>query len=497
MKTKILHRNLRVAMLAALVCQLPTARVLGTPGDLDPTFDGDGKLTLQVGTNAFTSDLSKAVFVQPDGKLVLAGDSNGRIAVIRLLSNGALDPNFGFGGIATTTLAEDDFFYVTGAALQSDGKILVVGQVTIATNATFGDVFVARYLTNGAHDPSFGTGGLMVHDLGFDDSGEGVVVQSDGRIVVAAYRYDFNLNQSLFGALRLLTNGALDSTFSGDGLAEAVFAGSDLAQPTALILQADGKIILAGHASFGISNRLALARIQTNGTLDASFGSGGVVTTSLGATNAMAASVFLQPDGRIVVTGNASFQFDGWLLAARYTTNGLPDGTFGAGGVVLVADAGGADGLVQPDGRILIAGTSSNDFGLFRLNADGSLDSGFGMGGRVQTTFSPGADGASALALQADGRVVVTGPAFINSSIVIAVARYLGDEPAPPTPVLAIMRGAPQQVTISWTPATPGFVLQERTNLTLGPWTNSPSGATNPVTVPATLPAKFYRLFKP
>jgi uncharacterized delta-60 repeat protein len=302
-----LKHNLHQQLLAlALAASVHTA--LAAPGDLDPTFDGDGKVTTRVSTNDFGFDDAKAVFVQPDGRIIAVGASDGRIALARYLTNGSLDPDFGTGGIVTTMLTQDDYFDVNGAALQPDGKIVVVGQVNIATPASV-DLFAARYQTNGALDPSFGTGGIAQHNLGFDDSANAVKVQSDGRLVVAASGYDFNLNQSLFGALRLLTNGALDTTFSGDGLAEAVFAGSDLAQPTALVLQPDGNIVVAGSASFGSSNRVALARFQTNGTLDATFGSGGVVTTSLGATNASAADVALQSDGRVVVA--YEFGYDG------------------------------------------------------------------------------------------------------------------------------------------------------------------------------------------
>jgi len=489
-----LHQQLFALALAAAV-----HTALAAPGDLDPTFDGDGKVTTQVSTNAFGFDQAKAVFVQPDGKIIAVGDADGRIALARYLTNGVHDPAFGTGGIVTTMLTQDDYFYVNGAALQPDGKTVVVGQVNIATPASV-DLFAARYLTNGGLDPGFGTDGIALHDLGFDDSGEAVKVQPDGRLVVAAYGYDFNLNQSVFGAVRLLANGALDTTFSGDGLAEAVFVGSDLAQPNALALQPDGNIVVAGSASFGGSNQVALARFQTNGTLDATFGSGGVVTTSLGETNASAADVAVQADGRIVVAGSASFGFDGWLLASRYQTNGTLDTSFDGDGLVWATNANAAAIVLQADGKMVMAGDAGNDTGLFRFNPDGSPDTGFGTGGRVQTALSVAVDSARGVALQADGKIVVAGSLFdpINSAGYFALARYVGDGAAPSGPVLTITRAAPSQVTISWRPATDtNWVLQERLSLTSGAWSNSPSGATNPVAVPATLPAKFYRLFKP
>jgi uncharacterized delta-60 repeat protein len=249
--------------------------------------------------------------------------------------------------------------------LQPDGKIVVVGQVFTATNSRY-DLVVVRYLTNGVLDASFGAGGLAIHDLGMDDSGEAVALQPDGRIVVAAYGYNSSPSQNLFAALRLLTNGTPDTTFDGDGWAEASFPGSDLAHPSALALQPDGKIVIAGYTYASSVSQIALARFQTNGTLDGSFGLSGVVSTSLGTTNASADGVAIQADGRIVVAGSASFVFDGWLLAARYQTNGVVDLSFSTNGMAFSAGAGATAVALQPDGKILMAAYVDNDTGLFR-----------------------------------------------------------------------------------------------------------------------------------
>jgi uncharacterized delta-60 repeat protein len=437
------------------------------------------------------------VLVQPDGKIIAVGESDNRIALVRYLTNGVLDAAFGTGGILTTSLTENDYFYVTDAAWQPDGKIIVVGQVYVATNSSY-DLVVARYLTNGVLDASFGAAGLAIHDLGLDDSGEAVALQSDGRIVVAAYGYNFSPSQNLFAALRLLTNGVPDTTFDGDGWAEASFS-SNPARPTAIALQSDGRIVLAGYSTVTNVNQAVLARFQTNGTLDASFGSGGKVSTSLGLTNASAESVAVQTDDRIVVAGNASLNFDGWLLAVRYQTNGTLDLSFDTDGVVLSAGAGASAVALQPDGKILMAGYVNLDTGLFRYDTNGSPDTSFGSGGVVQTGLGPAQDSAAALALQADGKIVVAGSGFfpVTSDGRFLLARYLGDTAGvTPGPTLNITPAAAGQTTISWSPATPGFELQESASVASG-WTNSPSGTTNPVMVPANLPAKFYRLRKP
>jgi len=167
--------------------------------------------------------------------------------------------------------------------------------------------------------------------------------------------------------------------------------------------------------------------------------------------------------------------------------------------LVWATNAGAAAIVLQAGGKMVMAGYAGNDMGLFRCNPDGSPDTRFGTNGRVQTALSAAADSARGMALQSDGKIVIAGSLFdpINSAGYFAVARYVGDGAAPSEPVLAITR-KPGQVTIYWTSATgTNWVLQERLSLTAGAWTNSPSGPTNPVTVPATLPTKFYRLFKP
>jgi uncharacterized delta-60 repeat protein len=492
MPTRFLISILSLGLLAGAV------RGFAAAGDLDPTFDGDGKLSTKVSTNNFGFDSAKAVLAQPDGKILAVGESDSHIALVRYLTNGVLDTSFGAGGIVTTALAEDDYFYVTDAALQPDGKIVVVGQVYTATNSSY-DVVVARYLTNGVLDASFGAGGLAIHDLGMDDIGEAIALQPDGRIVVAAHGYNFSPIQNLYAALRLLTNGALDTTFDGDGWAEASFSGSDFARPTAIALQSDGRIVLAGYSTVGGVNQIALARFQTNGVLDGGFGSGGVVATSLDTTNASAESVAIQTDGRIVVAGSASLNFDGWLLAARYQTNGSVDLGFGTNGLMLSAGAGATAVAMQPDGRILLAGYVDLDTALFRYDTNGSPDTSFGTGGLVQTGLGPAQDSAAALALQADGKIVVAGSAFfpVTSDGRFVLARFLSDATATPGPTLSITPAAAGQATLSWSPATPGYLLQETLTLSPAAWTNAPSGSTNPVVIPTAAWFRLYRLIKP
>ncbi len=486
----------RCGALAFAVAGIITS-TLAAPGDLDPTFDGDGKVVFVVDTNVLAFESAHAVLAQPDGKIVVVGDSDGRIVLARLLTNGAPDTAFGTNGTVLMPRAEEDFFYVLDAALQADGKILVCGSAVIATNTPAGEPFVARFLTNGAPDTTFGVNGLKLFALGLAGNAEGMAVQADGRIVLAIGGYDPTFTQSYFAALRLLTNGAPDAAFDGDGYAETTFPGNEQQVPNDVAAQPDGKILLTGFITVGGTNQIALARFNADGTLDTNFGTGGRVITSLSLTNAYGHSLALQPDGGIVVGGAAAFGFDDYLLAARYTTNGAPDTNFGTGGLTLVPRAWGVATAVQPDGKIIVVGTSTNDVGLFRFTTAGALDATFGNGGRVQTQFSIAADSASDVALQNDGKIVVAGSAFLASADKMITARYLGDDIVLPEspPTLTITPGSPGFAIISWTPATTtNWLLRERLSLTAGTWTNAPSGWTNPVIVPATSPIRFYRL---
>ncbi|MER6352930.1 delta-60 repeat domain-containing protein, partial [Streptomyces sp. NPDC001634] len=319
---------------------------------------------------------------------------------VALAAPGDLDPTFGTGGKVLTDFGGTDF----ATAVQADGKIIAVGQSDGASAGDF-DFALARYNTDGSLDPTFGTGGKVTTNFGGGDGARAVAVQTDGKIVVAGFS---NTGISNFAVARYNTDGSLDPTFNGTGAVTTDFGGEDLALGVAL--QADGKIVAVGFTSVFGSDDFALARYNTDGSLDSTFGTGGKVITDFGTGgNDIANGVVVQTDGKIVAAGSSDTAGTNDFGLARYNTNGSLDNTFGTGGLV-TTDFGGisdqAFGVaLQTDGKIVAAGFSNasnaNDFALARYNTNGSLDSTFGTGGKVLTDFG-GIDEAFGVALQTD-----------------------------------------------------------------------------------------------
>lgn len=328
-------------------------------------------------------------------------------------AEGDLDPTFGSGGVTFT-----DFFELADAGtdmvLLPDGRIVEVGLgFDLATHFDFA---VARYSADGQTDPAQPGGDRVLID--FADAGEsrtdeawGVARQADGKLVVAGLTaYGTN---SDFALVRLDGDLRLDPGFGDGGRVRTDFGGFDRAE--AVAIQPDRKILVVGSSSRPDNTyAIALARYNPDGTLDAGFGTGGRLVTTLGRTKATANDVALQPDGKILIVGHALPRGQE-LAVARLHPDGRLDASFGTGGVALLATLPGLGEAVTltPDGRIVVAGMVSRggkgDFAVWRLLPDGALDPAFGDHGRVVTDFANGSDWARAVALTPDGRILVGG----------------------------------------------------------------------------------------
>jgi uncharacterized delta-60 repeat protein len=348
-----------------------------------------------------------------------------------LAEPGDLDPTFGTGGKVTTSIGSSND-RVGGLAVQSDGKLLVAGG---SFNGSDYDFALARYLTNGILDTSFGNLGMVTTPIGSaQDFGRSVAVQSDGKIVVAGDSY--NGTNSDFALVRYLADGSLDSSFGSGGKVTTSFGGTSGEAGRSVAVQGDGKIVVAGYSDNGtVKYDFALVRYQANGTLDTTFGAGGKVTASIGSGDDQGYSVALQRDGKIVVAGDSYNGSNRDFALVRYLSDGSLDTTFGTGGKVItpvgIYDDSGQSVAVQSDGRIVLAGSSSNgsiddsDFALVCYRSDGSLDTTFGAGGKVTTDIGSGSDDSGhSVALQSDGKIVVAGSSYNGNNYDFALVRY-------------------------------------------------------------------------
>jgi uncharacterized delta-60 repeat protein len=231
------------------------------------------------------------------------------------------------------------------------------------------------------------------------------------------------------------SSGTLDISFGTGGRVTTNFIdtaginGGD--QSRGMAVQIDGKIVAAGFSSLTGRGDFALARYNRDGTLDASFGIGGTVTTDFAGGVDTALSVAIQADGKIVAAGSATINGISDFALARYNRDGTLDASFGAGGTVTTDFAGGADNArsvaVQSDGKIVAAGraviSGNSDFALARYTSNGTLDASFGTGGTVTTDFAGAGDQAFSVAVQKDGKIVAAGQAIVNG-LDFALARY-------------------------------------------------------------------------
>jgi uncharacterized delta-60 repeat protein len=328
-----------------------------TNGTLDPLFGANGRVL----TN-FTAgyDVANDLVLQSGGKLVAvgrAGGRGGRFALARYMPDGTLDPTFGGDGRVTTNFtAGDDFAF--GAALDANGNIVAVGRAA----GGGGRIAVARYKANdGRLDRTFnGTGRVITNLTAGDDRADHVAIQADGMIVAAGTAGYLSAN-ARFALVRYQAGGTPDPGFSDDGKLTTNFTtGFDGAFSVAI--QPDQSIVAAGEAG----QSMGIARYLPNGALDANFGVGGKATVDLTTGLDYADDVALSSSNQIVVAGSANyFGRDAKVALARLNADGTPDLGFSGDGKRVTNFTSGWDGSfdveIQPtDGKIVAAGGAGN-----------------------------------------------------------------------------------------------------------------------------------------
>jgi uncharacterized delta-60 repeat protein len=389
-------------------------------GDLDAEFGGDGKVTTEFAAGSASAE---AVVVQSDGRILAVGSAGDGFALARYRPDGSLDPSFGAGEVVTH-FAGTTCGGANAVAMQMNGKIVAAGRVSYGPGCSRSRFALARYTPTGTLDGSFGNGGRVITRFG-GAWANGVAVQSNGRIVVVG---GGGQNRG-FAVARYRTNGTLDATFSGDGKARN---GLRLAFSEAkdVAIQDDGRIVAAGVVDF---YGFAVARYNSNGTLDRFFSGDGLVATTPGAGEGGANSLAMQANGKIVVAGSTDGAHEGGdtfgpskFTLVRYLPDGTLDPTFGHNGRVKTrfGDSGSSANAVTMDhGKIVAVGHSGGGtrFALARYDLDGTLDTSFSGDGMVTTPFKPGGAMANGVVAQDNGDVVAAG----WSGQGFALARYL------------------------------------------------------------------------
>ncbi len=407
-------------------------------GTLDGDFDGDGMVNLDF-TDIFSvlNLEGKACALQSDGKILFLGnnaDWQQEYVKYRLNPDASIDESY--TGLGQGASGYFDSFVesarATAIVASSDGNNIIGGTVT-DTLGFNSFAFESRGLTGHA-TPGFGNFGSVILNWKFPSPAglEALALQPDGKVV--AVGFETELDKSHFAIVRLNTDGTLDNSFSFDGLATATLGISDFAQD--VLIQPDGKILVAGSANNGQGHAFAFIRFNTNGTLDNFFGNAGKAVFSFPNTEeAFLSSIQLQSDGKIVAGG---FVYEGNecdLALLRLTSNGNLDVSFGNGGVVTTSFpnqiVGTFEGIssiaIQNDGRILAVGESSNAAVIVRYMHNGLLDDSFGLSGFVSTQY-PGSitTSASDCLLQPDGKLLIVGTTYQSPTDADPfMARYL------------------------------------------------------------------------
>ena len=429
MKYPYTQNNAIACLTGFLLCC--AAGLWAQAGMIDSTFGNNGIVLADF--NSGGSDRITAVLVQSDEKVVAVGNSKmfpgiSNTVLIRLLEDGSYDPDFGTDGVVLSDLGDvGPEFYA--AALDEDQRIVATGY------GNDGDFLTARFLPDGSLDHSFGTNGVVFTDFFNDeDFANAIALQADGKIVAGGTSYDPNDPEDYgFALARFNSDGSLDTTFGNQGkVFTQIGPGDD--EISSLVIQTDGKLLAGGYIADNPNYYPYLVRYHLDGTLDTGFGSGGIVVDTLTNKPGFLRWTGLQPDGRIVVViaalgGNENHR------VSRYHADGTPDPTFNATGK-LVLDQGIdcqelRSGLVTPDGKLVIGGSAgpTGNFLVGRIKPDGSIDTSFGDNGFVKQQGTGADSFIRSMATTPDGSLIVAGYGHQDGNTLsdFVLVKYLND----------------------------------------------------------------------
>lgn len=416
-------------------CRFALARY-NADGSLDTRFGNDGKVVTKFPSTLYVAAYAMAIDARY--RIVAVGeaysdDEGPEFAVARYNSNGTLDTSFGGDGRVVTNFLSSTLERALAVAFDANGKILAAGEALVDGNYQFA---LVRYNSDGTRDTTFGGGDgkVLTNFRDGNASARAMVIDRNSKIVLAGSAGGH------FALARYNTDGTRDATFGGDGAVVTDFSESSGGGAHGVAIDANGKIVAAGYARFDGNERFALARYNSDGSLDRDFGADGtgmVVTNFFSATNEYANAVAIDSNGRILLAGGANVDGNGYQFAlARYNSDGRLDTTFGSGrnGKVVTNFTSSTHEVARaiaviPSGKIILAGYAhvggdDHQFALSRYNADGSLDTNFSGDGKVVTNFRTNeepwmgiTEAAAAVAIDASAqayRIVAAGWAYVT-----------------------------------------------------------------------------------
>jgi len=338
---------------------------LSNLGTIDSTFGNNGNLTIDFGAN----DVALSGVIQTDGKIVLSGSrawntEESDLALVRLLGNGTLDPWFGTSGKVTVDFSQYDT--ADSIALQNDGKLLIGGHSYFRSNDDF---IAARFSADGRLDNSFANSGITNTDIGSRDFGYSIISLPDQSTLLAG------ASGSGIGIVKYTPSGLVDTNFGQGG--KVVLNDFTQSQVVRVITSSDGKIFIGADTNSGGSRDFSIIKLNGNGTIDTSFATQGRASFDFDGRNDYLSELLITSDGKILLIGTSSGDFS----ALRLNSNGSLDTSYGSNGKV-ITDIGGINdtansAALQNDGKLVVAGTSDGNFAVIRYSSSGALDQSF------------------------------------------------------------------------------------------------------------------------
>ncbi len=401
-------------------------------GSLDSTFGTNGMVTLDI--NSGSSDYSTDIVVQADEKILVFGTAADNFIVTRHNINGDPDSTFGINGIATIDIGGSETPVKFG--LQSDEKIIIMGTAYIGSDL---NLVLARLKTDGSIDSTFGTNGVVTSTFGYESYGfNDLQIQQDNKIVVSGTVANYSTPE-LYNVivLRYTENGNPDNSFGTNGSATIDF-NSNYNEKGYVALQSNGKLIVLTNTYNSGIVKAALARLNSNGILDNSFGTNGKIILNSISGNDYWNCIVTQSDDKIIIGGKSNDGNNNVFALMRLTQAGMLDNTFSGTGIVTTSfannNASGNDCTIQTDGKILLAGYLEDinfnySFAIARFDTSGNLDTTFDSDGKQSFSFNPSpptSDQCKAVTMQNDGKILMTGGVGDFSTGDFGIARLIG-----------------------------------------------------------------------